>query len=763
METEAATLGRAYAQDPELAGALPERPRLAPGLQAVPIGADSLMLVGGPRRVLFRGRSARGQLLSLLPALNGQLTLSELEACVPDGDRDSLFDALCLLHAKGLVAEPEPETQDPLALFAGRHVGHSRANRGGGAAAARLHRARLILICPPSLRALATDTLAGSGVRDIAWVDLAANGAVDLAGRDVAVLLAPPGGDAGWLERCWGDDLPVFRVALGQALEVGPLILPWRSACPRCIDRQLDPNPPAEPWGFGIALALHRFVMTWAGIANNEYFNFVHRQDLAAPEATMKKIIRRPDCSLCGGGAEGSASQVDENVAAVFRTHYRTELTPKAFFSPAFHLAHYSAKNLETSRGKAGAGTTPGAVPFRSENLANNLGPDHWLVGFAHLLELGFGYRPGQTGAFPTRWVPSGGGLDSPTPYVAIRDCGPVPDGLYRYVAEAQALEPCPSLTGGGFLFAEPGRPQAVLLVVAAHARMASKYFSSAMRLCCLDSGVSLVNTLNLARGLGLAAHFATGLDGARLLGELNQPRTMPAPVFPTYAAAFGETPSLSEDALKGARDPLAPSADYLTLDAPAAAAEARVESRRSPDDYVAALKRRRTARVFQAEGVSREKLEALLRRACDRLEGVPLREADLGLRLVVARPGQGLEAGVYAWSLATRTVRYVAPLSLPPAEYLNQNSLTEAPVLAFVTVDLASAAQEGHAGYRNALLLSGAFGGALWVATSELGLGGCMAGGLIESALRVSAGTDGYSVCPTVAFVFGHPLGGDR
>ncbi|MGZ8284654.1 MAG: nitroreductase family protein [Allosphingosinicella sp.] len=757
METDARSLARSYRHDPELSTALPVRPSLVPGILAVPMGADALIIVGGDRRVLFKGKSARGQFLQLLPSLDGTRTLEDLTEELEDIPQESIFEVLCLLHSNGLTMEGSDSSADPLGLFAARYIGHSRQHPNGTAASRRLADTRLLIVSSEQVRGTVERELRELGFGEVAWKNGEASPEVG-PDHDVALVIASGESAQSWLQHCWAAGLPAFRIATDQRLEIGPLILPIRSACAACVTRALPPiadEPGRGGGGGGLAIAVHRFAMTWSLLANNEFHNSVMVYDRDRIELVRQKIIREPGCETCGLGPEYATP---ESTDEVFRTHFRSEIAPKQFLSPSYHMAHYSAKNIDHTKHKLDVNVGARPIPLRAEVLEKALGKDHWMVGFARLLELCFGYRTQEAEGIAIRFVPSGGGLDSPTPYVALRGIGVIPDGIYRFSPDALALEPVPSLTGGKDFFEGPPTPQAILLVLAAQARVAVKYMASATRICSLDAGVSLHNAVELARALKLQADFSTAIDSPAVLGELNMSRSLPTAYFPTYAAAFGEEPGLPPIFRRGTESPLPDYFDQTALSGLGAAPGLRIDSfEEAEEGFIANVQERRTSRVYEPDGLERSIVEKLLDRVRRQMLPMPLLDCELGLSVVVTRDGPDLAAGVYQWSLKSPQLEFTGPLTLAPREFINQTSLAQAPVLLFATADLYEACRSsGYAGYRNALISAGAIAGALWTTSTELGLSGCVAGGLIESAVRISFGIDGYTKAPLVAYVVG-------
>lgn len=98
-------IGQAARHDPQLR--VPVRPRVRRGL-VVTVGAGEVIVEGGPKRQLFRGRSATELLPRLLELSDGQRDHAALaaELGVPE---EIVFKSLSLLWTCGVVEEGTPE------------------------------------------------------------------------------------------------------------------------------------------------------------------------------------------------------------------------------------------------------------------------------------------------------------------------------------------------------------------------------------------------------------------------------------------------------------------------------------------------------------------------------------------------------------------------------------------------------------------------------------------------------------------------------
>ena len=402
--------------------------------------------------------------------------------------------------------------------------------------------------CPEALRDATIRDLRDSGLGHAMWRRPGFAWEHDAA--DIVLQISPAGDEAAAQEELltlWRLEIPAFRARLGDRTEIGPFFLPGRSACPACARDQL-PSPDRATRSLGLgdaAVVVHRFFMTIARLAHNAFYNWTWIYDLDRASADHPvKIMRSPGCRHCG---LEHLPVLGDDEQRTFRRHFETEMVPRTYLSPSFHQGHYSARNIAHTRNKAALTAGSRAVPFSPALLRERLGDGHWLVGLSHVLQYGFGYRPDPGAPLPMRYVPSGGGLDSPTPFLALTGIDGVPDGAYRFTSDTLSLEPVPankrmlSSLLAGFV-----KPAAHLWVLSDHQRVAVKYGRGAFRICGLDAGVSLAHLTHLVSVFKTPADMSVAIDGARVLSVLGLARHATPAFVPAYMGAFGPSPSVA-------------------------------------------------------------------------------------------------------------------------------------------------------------------------------------------------------------------------
>lgn len=135
---------------------------------------------------------------------------------------------------------------------------------------------------------------------------------------------------------------------------------------------------------------------------------------------------------------------------------------------------------------------------------------------------------------------------------------------------------------------------------------------------------------------------------------------------------------------------------------------------------------------------------------------------AGVGLQLLaVAWRVDGLEPAIWRYEPQAHELAYVgvAPAAHEAETLTLQLEFTAAPVIVFITGNLAAAcARYGEWGHRQMLLRGGAAGQRLWLSSIGLGLCGSVFAGFVPRAAQRFAKVDGYLQASLLAFAVGRP-----
>jgi SagB-type dehydrogenase family enzyme len=425
--------------------------------------------------------------------------------------------------------------------------------------------------------------------------------------------------------------------------------------------------------------------------------------------------------------------------------------------------------------------------------------------------------RSGEVARWSLRVNPSSGNLHPTETYVALRGASGLEDGLWHYRVDRHELELRRRGDAVSALLGAAGRSSDGIAIVIAHSsiawREAWKYETRAYRYCALDAGHAAHAVLLAARALGLAGGVVARFDDAALARAL----AAPDDETPYLLLPLGAPGALAPLATAGAvrevalGDPLGrPNqlsnevADWPLVDAIAQATEldgedlamapAPLERRgraaeppafQLPDPAPLAaplsqvVRRRRSALDFDRErsALTLPELCAILRVARAPFPfdatrvfwGSPL----------PSEPRDGIL--VHAWAHAVEGLqgmhrvsndgRALAPVRADhgraEAQYLSleQEIAGDGALALSIAADLeAHLSAQGCRGYRDAFVLAGAIGHALYLAATALGAGATGIGAFYDDDtirdLALEADTDGQ---PLYHFSIGAPVPDER
>ena len=541
-------------------------PRLCRDL-AVVVSAAGLVIEGGSRQHVFRGRAATEVLPRLLPLLDGSRDsagLAEQLGITPV----QVNQVLDLLTESGLVEAPAPAdpptAADPAVLsWFSRNLPESGGHACAEEVLAALADTTVVAVAVPDIADRLLLDLTGAGIGRVVVVDDAAASFPKPAhrqSRTLGVIVtsdAIPDAASPELERTrlrmarWAAEanVPVLNVAWTKGfVEIGPVSVAGFSACPNCSRRSSheaaasgtgEPDPMASASG-AVDLA--------AGLATAELVALAARLPSAADARTMTRIsatdfgsdsfwvVPYEGCDSCSGLAQQHTDPAHDRFTDVFE--WSVQELPSAV-SPGRVIPPWEMERILALKRRR---PTLPTLPRRQLPPEVLRAPGHFGIPagpgtsraarpdvdlWATLLRQTAGFHAAPTAwstaapiAAPRRWAPSGGGLASVELYV-IDETGVagLPGTVFRYddlmhsllAVRDDHIELAQVLEGTDLDTAEA---MAVMVFVAAHNRLATKYREYAYRVDHLDAGCASTQFTAVARAHGLEPRFATRWDG---------------------------------------------------------------------------------------------------------------------------------------------------------------------------------------------------------------------------------------------------------
>lgn len=293
-----------------------EHPLLAPWYRLVEDG-DRLLLEHGQEVVVLEGAAVRAFLPALLPLLDGSRSLDEIAHVLGEAARPAIENALAVLAAHGLLAagsqptETDPARAAALALAASHRVPLATVTD-------RARSARLIVIGGAPVGAEIARIARRAGLASVtrgSWEETSGQ----------LVLVVPTASETRLLPEWNAHALAAGAVWLpilpfdGRLLPVGPLIVPFESACWTCLSLRRASNldyrtdvdlidsvpvkatadPGSEAVAAGLAASL---ALRWLLAHDTLLPGQLHAVEAAPlPRIAVHHVLRVPRCPSCSG------------------------------------------------------------------------------------------------------------------------------------------------------------------------------------------------------------------------------------------------------------------------------------------------------------------------------------------------------------------------------------------------------------------------------------------------------------------------------
>lgn len=789
LQLSSAVIGSSFANDAELQ--LPVYPRAIPELLVMPYGMTGLLIEGARDTQVLNGRAARGFVPRLLEQLDGTRTLEQLLTAFAPYPPQAVFEALAMLFSRGLLEDGEapspPQGLEQVSAFCGRYADATRVNRNRGEALQRLGRTRVAVLGLEAAKTTLRTALDGSGLAGV--VPVASGSDLDGldAARDLVLAVFDGSDDAGalaWLDQAWNRGLRVLHARIGERdVDIGPLFIPGKSACPHCM-RRLRPVEPdggrADDLAFWCGvIALHAFHLA-SRIGRPKLYNVCHHHHRIDGERIYSEhpLARLPGCARCGLADCGPDINAPEG--QVWLLHNAANgMPPRELSYPRDYQMHYAASNMrvtkETPQPYYGAVRVPlpaGANLDMAPAWDAAVRPARALT--LPLLTTLLRMAAGNSEEGRHRIAPSAGGLGSTELFVIIRDLAGLEPGVYHYFAHEHVLERLRTTSDhvlAGALGLMRSELPPVLLVGTAHlTRVRQKYNDFAFRFGHLDAGVARAFLLDILAATGVPYRELVDARDEILADAISLP-TVGTRNIVTFAWGLGAEPvpmARAEVVAHQYVDMLAALASHTSRPAlppstqrSEGAARAVIATGPSLGQVIGT---RRSLRRFAAErpplGIVRQVAAMTwgVDEALRRNGALPVR---MKVWLVLNAGHAGREQGVYCWNPGSGgldRVRARVDLADVMATML-QHRLAQAPVLMYITGDFEHAVTHyGARGYRELISRAGALAGRATLAVQVLGLGACPWGGLCEDGWGPLLGIDRYSDCPLFGVSLGYP-----
>ena len=784
LTQSAELIGGKFDEDPELH--IPEYPRFPEEILAIPFGKLGLLFEGAKGTQVLNGNAARQFVPSLLKHLNGRNSLDDLQALFPRAPAKSIRDTVALLYSRGLLesgdSEPSQKYQE-LASFFGRYADVTRINKNRGEALDRIARANVAILGNPIQTQSINFALSNQGFNHLSVCDKIEHLAEKI---DLLVILASDDKQKNqeWFDFAHEKNIRVFHAHIGQQnVQIGPLLIPGKSACYDCFQTICD-TPEGAPgtdmsfWSAMVALNAFHIVSM---IGTPRLYNICHHylSDTKGRYYEEQRVVRLPGCAKCG--LAECKPKLNETNGDIWLLHnFANSMPPRELMSPRDYQHHYAAANISITQEipepyygsekviLPDGGEWLGQPNWLGESVATKTDVD--VKDLGNILRYAVGYE--KTGNGQRRIAPSGGGLGSAEIFLVARNINGLADGVYHYYAFHHYLErikDVPNQMLQGILgITERALPQLLMIGVGSLKKLRQKYGNFAFRFSNLDGGVTRSYLHHLLRGHGYEyTEYSDVRDKA--LAELIGLPTMGNRYLITYALGIGLQKqnaflartgvmscmdSLVELSAKLGSQPLPDKADKIP---------------NLPPQKLTSLKEiflaRHSQRNFSSKAIPLPILKGLCQIAHGNYQNRLARsliKVELKLWVAVIHGNDDYQDGVYYWNPLTQQLELKTQGLQPETldQTMLQKSLARAPVVFYITGDFEHAVTHyGARGYRDLISCAGTIASESLLASVAYGIAGCPWGGLAEDAWGPLFNIDRYRDCPLFGVSLGYAL----
>lgn len=274
-------------------------PALAAGLAVVTTG-DGLLIEGGPSRRLFTGAAAHDLLPRLLPLLDGRTSLAAVAAAA-SVPVAQVAQAVALLHRSGLLHDGTVEHGDPTDAHWSRAVAAAGSPHQPAQLRKRLAEAAVVVAAPAPLGELLAADLTQSGIGTVTTEPTTA-ATLAVATDDRLAAVAATG-------------VPVLRIGGDHTgVELGPLFTGPDTSCPQCFLRDVPPAAEhLDPAAAQLlsALAAAEVIGLLTRLSAPATGRRLHRVDTVTLDRAIHDVTPSADCPTCTLTADSPLAQLE--------------------------------------------------------------------------------------------------------------------------------------------------------------------------------------------------------------------------------------------------------------------------------------------------------------------------------------------------------------------------------------------------------------------------------------------------------------------
>ncbi|TPG69260.1 SagB/ThcOx family dehydrogenase [Brevibacillus laterosporus] len=535
---------------------IPIHPRFLKEIAVIPLPEHKFLFEGTEERQVLGGKSTSSLFPLLLPLLDGTKTLEELYRSLPAYSQETLYQAIVLLYARGLLEDVSVDVnietsqfeQETLNYFR-RHVDTTRVHRSGAEAMNKMLQAKVKVFAREEWGIVFKKELEHVGITNVhvqSFED-------EICFNDESLVIVFTDGMIVTEKLRQLDTLCAennIRWLLSEVSdEKGELFYLERgeTPCYSCIEKvhkqnqSAKTNKPnhymAEFWMYFTVQELMYCLSRINPLFSGQYVYQLYFQNWTNKQLRLPFV---PGCS-CRPIDNYECKEVPlaaayENSVAFPSFHLNT---------PKSHQMHYKASNMELAHHFKKMLNFPVVTLPQYDDLPK---PDkevlHSMINerrlqlpnrpltlaqLAVLVLYGAGIKQFEANGQLKRWSPTGGNLGSTELYLMVHHVESLESGIYFYqpanhslsFIEALSEEQVAIVIRSSVKTQSMNIPSVLIVAASNVGKVSAKYHFFGYRISCLDAGVSISQMNTTANGLNLYGEVITSWDDHILANRL--------------------------------------------------------------------------------------------------------------------------------------------------------------------------------------------------------------------------------------------------
>ncbi|NWO15021.1 nitroreductase family protein [Virgibacillus sp.] len=519
----------AMVNDPQFK--MPTYPRVSEGFQFINLNGNRLLVIGGPEKQLFRGKSIHDIVPYVVEKCDGTRSLQDILSS-NDYPSENIFQVLSLLYSRGLLQEGESQAAKithPLYKFFDTQIDGTRINKNVEEAINKVINTKVIIDYRSK-----EGKIASSILKEYMRVT-GMNGDVSHNPKQKdnkeALIIGICTSDEEipyWSEKShqyYQEEIPFLLLWFrGEKLIVGPYVDNPETICFDCFTNQIErlnlsdvkeqTNRNQYHLGFSLVLPIITNIISEISILQLTQ-NYVDVFDLNTLDSQTILFTLSINCDSCRNQSINQSTMEKVNLVSQYES--LIEFPSRKYLNLKSHQNHYKAKNLNLTKEFKDYFNSP-RIDLKRFDVEDMDSPIRKIIRLMT-------YTTGIKEIVPhkvKRWCPTGGNLGSVNLYFLNRKVKQLDKSIYFFHPMRNELQ---QVTGEWndvkqLFNQESNEVMGYFILTGQVQKLATKYTHLSFRLANLDAGVAMAQCQIVAEKLNWKTTRINGFN-EDLISEL--------------------------------------------------------------------------------------------------------------------------------------------------------------------------------------------------------------------------------------------------